>query len=164
MGNSTRTSKLAITGTTIPRKRQPGACTAWNSSFLHTSKVEPAFLTKGRRAAAKKFSFFWVQVDRSALLMLRLNRSAVLTRTFMHIPGVGPKTERSLWEQGCADWDCFLGSTYDVNQVPYETARLEIETSKTNLEQGVHQYFSRALGVAEAWREFPEFRSRAVYL
>ena len=82
----------------------------------------------------------------------------------MHIPGVGPKTERMLWEQGCADWDCFLATPFDLNQVPYETARLEIETSKTNLEQGVHQYFSRALGIAEAWRAFPEFRSRAVYL
>ena len=76
----------------------------------------------------------------------------MLTRTFMHIPGVGPKTERMLWEQGCADWDCFLATPFDLNQVPYETARLEIETSKTNLEQGVHQYFSRALGIAEAWR------------
>lgn len=89
----------------------------------------------------------------------------MLTRTFLHIPGVGPKTERSLWEQGCSDWDCFLGETrYNLNQVPYETARLEIETSRTNLEAGVHQYFSRALGVAEAWRAFPEFRKRAVYL
>lgn len=89
----------------------------------------------------------------------------MLTRTFIHIPGVGPKTERALWEQGCHDWDCFLGETrYEVHQVPYETARLEIETSRANLETGVHQYFSRALGIAEAWRAFPEFRERAVYL
>lgn len=89
----------------------------------------------------------------------------MLTRTFLHIPGLGPKTERSLWEQGCPDWDTFLGERqFEVNQVPYETARLEVETSRHNLKEEVHQYFSRALGVAEAWRAFPEFRRRAVYL
>ncbi len=89
----------------------------------------------------------------------------MLTRTFLHIPGVGPRTERQLWEQGCVDWDAFLGDTrYELNQVPYEQARLEIETSKSNLESGVHQYFSRSLGMAEAWRAFPEFRQRLVYL
>lgn len=89
----------------------------------------------------------------------------MLTRTFLHIPGVGPKTERALWDQGCADWDCFLGETrYEVNQVPYETARLEIETSKANLSGFVHQYFARSLGVAEAWRAFPEFRRKAIFL
>ncbi|HRK22272.1 MAG TPA: ribonuclease H-like domain-containing protein [Fimbriimonadaceae bacterium] len=89
----------------------------------------------------------------------------MLTRTFIHIPGLGPRTERSLWDQGCLDWSDFLGETrYEVNQVPYETARLEIETSRANLEGEVHQYFARALGNAEAWRAFPEFRKRAVYL
>jgi uncharacterized protein len=89
----------------------------------------------------------------------------MLTRTFLHVPGVGPKTERSLWEQGCADWDCFLGETrYTLNQVSYETARLEIETSRTNLSEGIHQYFARSLGTAEAWRAFPEFRRKTVYL
>lgn len=70
-----------------------------------------------------------------------------------------------LWAQGCLDWDGFLGEIrYETNQVPYETTRLEIETSRANLQGEVHQYFSRALGVAEAWRAFPEFRRRAVYL
>ena len=89
----------------------------------------------------------------------------MLTKTFLHIPGGGPKTERAIWEQGCTDWDCFLGETrYTVNQVPYETARLEVETSRSNLQAGVHQYFAKRLGIAEAWRAFPEFRQGAVYL
>jgi uncharacterized protein len=89
----------------------------------------------------------------------------LLTRTFLHIPGVGPKTERQLWESGRVDWDGFLsGEPIDLGQVPYEQARLEIETSKANLVSGVHQYFARSLGMAEAWRAFPEFRDRLVYL
>jgi hypothetical protein len=32
----------------------------------------------------------------------------VLTRSFVHVPGVGERRERGLWDRGYTDWDAFL--------------------------------------------------------
>jgi uncharacterized protein len=90
----------------------------------------------------------------------------VLKRTFLHIPGIGKTTETALWRQGCADWDCLLGglNQYSVGRADKTDVREHLERSKQCLEEGIHQYFFYTLGMREAWRAFPDFRSRAVYL
>lgn len=74
--------------------------------------------------------------------------------------------ERSLWEQGCDNWDCLLASPerYSFGTASRTDVVVEIERSQRCLEEGVHQHFRQALGMAEAWRAFPEFRHRCVYL
>ena len=33
----------------------------------------------------------------------------MLTHTFCHLPGVGPRTEARLWNAGALSWECLLG-------------------------------------------------------
>ena len=63
----------------------------------------------------------------------------MLTNTFIHLPGVGAPTERSLWHQGCEDWDCYLagGRNYSVGSASKEAFRRELARSKENLAIGV---------------------------
>jgi uncharacterized protein YprB with RNaseH-like and TPR domain len=90
----------------------------------------------------------------------------LLTRTFCHIPGIGYNTERSLWAEGCEDWDTFLKDpgAFHVGAPGTEAVVREVAESKARLHQGDYQYFTRALGMSEAWRAWPEFRSSCVYL
>jgi uncharacterized protein YprB with RNaseH-like and TPR domain len=90
----------------------------------------------------------------------------MLTSTFLHIPGVGKKTETNLWRAGCRDWKSLLEGleSYRLGTASRETARTVIEKSTESLANSHHQYFAKALGLTEAWRAFPEFRDSCVYL
>lgn len=74
--------------------------------------------------------------------------------------------ERSLWEQGCDDWDCLLEhpDRYSFGTAARHDVLREIERSREHLREGIHQGFAKSLGIGEAWRAFPEFRERCVYL
>lgn len=90
----------------------------------------------------------------------------MLTRTFCHVQGIGRETEKSLWAQGCADWPTYLTEPdrFSVGGAAREIVRGTLERSAEALESKEHQYFRKALGQAEAWRAWPEFRSHCVYL
>ena len=90
----------------------------------------------------------------------------MLERTFVHIPGIGAQTERALWSAGCHDWSALAGgldrfSCGTADRV--EVAR-HLDRSREAYDEGHHQYFARSLGMAEAWRAWPDFRDRCVYL
>ncbi len=91
----------------------------------------------------------------------------MLEQTFIHIPGVGPKTERDLWQLGIRSWEDFTAILRPP--IPISTAlrrRLEdyipqsIEAVK-NRDAG---FFARLSHLGEAWRLFPEFASQCVFL
>ncbi|MBI5707662.1 MAG: ribonuclease H-like domain-containing protein [Armatimonadetes bacterium] len=90
----------------------------------------------------------------------------MLRQTFFHIPGIGRTTERLLWEHGCHDWETLL-SRLDSVPMP-ETAKALapaiLEHSIRAVECQEHQFFAKPLGLNEAWRAWPEFRERCVYL
>ena len=70
----------------------------------------------------------------------------MLQNTFIHIQGIGPKTEQRLWDSGLRDWDAIL----DDISIPISTGRkylLEkgIEKSKQHLEDCNPGYFSKLL-------------------
>lgn len=90
----------------------------------------------------------------------------MLKRTFIHIPGIGHETERSLWEQGCRDWDCFLADPkgFRVGTADPVMALDRVQESKARLEGRDHQFFRHGLGTAEAWRAYPDFRDSVAYL
>jgi uncharacterized protein len=79
---------------------------------------------------------------------------------------VGPKTERSLWSQGCHDWDCLLDGLdgFSIGSASKAMARNEVLRSKAALDQGVHQYFHKRLKARHTWRAWPSFRHCCVYL
>lgn len=90
----------------------------------------------------------------------------MLERTFVHIPGVGATTERSLWSQGCEHWDHYLQEPdrFSCGSACRDTFRKTVENSVKSLAEGNHQFFASKLGQSEAWRAFPAFREKTVYL
>jgi len=89
----------------------------------------------------------------------------VLKNTFLHVPGVGPKTEKRIWQQGVYSWSDFLQSS--VPQIPRggtERIRDYLVLSEEALERGDAEFFTRTLPRAEWWRLFTEFREETVFL
>lgn len=90
----------------------------------------------------------------------------MLERTFLHIPGVGAQTERSLWSAGCHSWSDLLagGDRYSVGAAGREDVVSHLTRSQAAYAEGNHQFFAKGLGMGEAWRAWPDFRERCVYL
>ena len=87
----------------------------------------------------------------------------MLERTFIHIPGIGPKTERAIWLRGIETWDHFLNLSREVFSLPKdEYVREQLRESKKNL--GNIRFFKERLCANEIWRLYGAFRDKAVYL
>ena len=89
----------------------------------------------------------------------------MLTNTFMHIQGIGIKTEQTLWNTGMTDWD-LISSTSGL----WVSTRLKwrlttgIEESIKHLGENDPAYFSKRLPGNQCWRLFQEFRSSMAYV
>lgn len=89
----------------------------------------------------------------------------MLRRTFLHVPGIGYRTEERLWRSGLETWD-------DLGRArgPWLSSRLhsvleeEIGASEEALHRGKSRYFASRLPPREHWRAWPEFRRRAAFV
>jgi uncharacterized protein YprB with RNaseH-like and TPR domain len=90
----------------------------------------------------------------------------VLSNSFIHIPGLGGHTERSLWQQGCLTWEDYLKDpgAWTTGRVSQDAMTRAVEQSAEALEKQHHQHFAEVLGGKNMWRAWPEFRETAVYL
>ncbi len=90
----------------------------------------------------------------------------MLRQTFCHIPGIGAAAEKQLWEQGCDSWETLLAHPNDFtySNAGRDMAVRTVEQSQEALARGEHQFFRKSLGLNNAWRAWPEFRSSCVYL
>lgn len=90
----------------------------------------------------------------------------MLTQTFVHVPGIGRRTERMLWKQGCRDWDALLAEphAYSIGSASRAVAVQTIEGSSRALRDRHHQFFARSLRATETWRAWSDFRDSCVYL
>jgi uncharacterized protein YprB with RNaseH-like and TPR domain/predicted nuclease with RNAse H fold len=91
----------------------------------------------------------------------------VLEQTFIHIPGIGRRTEQELWEAGITSWDYFDGVLRRPVAIgPGLRQRLEayIPQSIDAVQRKDAAFFARLSHLGEAWRIFPEFADRCVYL
>lgn len=89
----------------------------------------------------------------------------MLTNTFVHIQGVGVKTEQKLWESGFTDWDCISqGAPHGLIKKRNGFLHAGIEESIKNLDDNNPAYFGCRLQSGQAWRMFPEFRSSIAYV
>jgi uncharacterized protein YprB with RNaseH-like and TPR domain len=89
----------------------------------------------------------------------------MLKNTFSHIPGIGIKTEKRIWNLGIYDWD----DADDLN--PEKISHIKgvnvgryLEESLVHLQKEDPGYFSKRLPSNLHWRFFPEFRRHAAYL
>jgi uncharacterized protein YprB with RNaseH-like and TPR domain len=94
-----------------------------------------------------------------------IETSVMLKKTFLHIPGIGIKTEKMLWESGIHSWDDFPNK-YSTGFSPKK-----LDSVAKHLRESRHQikcfnpnYFAELIPANQHWRFFPEFRSSAVYL
>jgi uncharacterized protein len=88
----------------------------------------------------------------------------MLKRTFIHLPGVGPRSEEHFWRQGLVYWEDFL-RTHRVRGLSRERVRRLHEGLQESLEHaGDAAYFAPLLPAGEHWRLFPTFRPRTAYL
>lgn len=90
----------------------------------------------------------------------------ILSRTFVHVPGVGLVTERALWENGITSWQKFLNSS---SQIPaYLRSRTHvyrfIEKSDEALRNLNAAFFEKHLPRDQWWRLYPNFESKCVFL
>ena len=87
----------------------------------------------------------------------------MLEHTFIHIPGIGPKTEQRIWKRGIHRWQDFLRHKKPVFSPGKD--RLIHENLEASLAHRDHiGYFNDKLPAGEKWRLFDAFKHRAVYL
>ena len=88
----------------------------------------------------------------------------MVKRTFIHLPGIGLRTEAHFWRQGLATWEDFLTVKRVSGFGPERLAWLQglLQESLTHLHQP--EYFASRLPAGELWRLFHHFRARTAYL
>jgi uncharacterized protein YprB with RNaseH-like and TPR domain len=88
----------------------------------------------------------------------------MLKRTFVHLPGVGLKTEAQMWRRGLATWEDFLLARQVAGLGPARLAWFKalLQESLRHLDRP--DYFATCLPPAEHWRLFHHFRPRTAYL
>lgn len=90
----------------------------------------------------------------------------MLTSTFVLLNGIGPSTERRLWQEGVLHWDAFLGrpilpSISSARKNLYDQTLL---AAQAHLEAGHAHFFGTCLKSRDHWRLFDIFRHRTLYL
>ena len=91
----------------------------------------------------------------------------MLHQTFIHIPGIGKQTELELWEHGIHSWD---DADRFEKRFGFAGARLQqkldeyIPRSREAVRRKDAAFFQRLSTLGEAWRVFPEFADKCVYL
>jgi uncharacterized protein len=88
----------------------------------------------------------------------------MLKRTFIHLPGVGPRREAHFWRQGVGTWEDFLAAEW----VP-GLSRERVRSLQKDLQESVEHlaepdYFAARLSANEHWRLFRTCRPRVGYL
>lgn len=90
----------------------------------------------------------------------------MLTSTFVHLPGIGPSTERRLWRDGIGTWDAFLRHRAVCGMSAERKALYDQDVTAATraLENGDARYFARCLRASEHWRLFDAFKPRILYM
>ena len=87
----------------------------------------------------------------------------MLEHTFIHIPGIGPKTERHLWRNDILTWKQYLRNKKTLFS-PARDAFVR-QNLKVSLENRNNiRFFQDKLSPADIWRLFGRFKDKAVYL
>jgi uncharacterized protein YprB with RNaseH-like and TPR domain len=88
----------------------------------------------------------------------------MLRRTFIHLPGVGPRSETHFWRQGLGTWEEFLTARRirGLSRDRLHWLQRELTGSLAHLEDAA--YFAERLQAGEHWRLFRHFRPKTAYL
>jgi uncharacterized protein len=87
----------------------------------------------------------------------------LLEHTFIHLTGIGPKTEQLLWNRGIRTWQDFLDHKDPVFSSKRDAViRHELEISLEHRNDLF--FFVKCLPPSELWRLYETFREQAVFL
>ena len=90
----------------------------------------------------------------------------MLRNTFVHVPGIGLKTEAALWSRGIATWEDYLNSHGAGAEIRLQHPRVGeyLVRSQEALERRDARFFGRGLPPTGLWRMFDEFKSSTLFL
>ena len=89
----------------------------------------------------------------------------MLKNTFVHIPGIGRKSERKIWSSGVHCWDDLCVGDFCLNvRIGKDHLKQSIEESIEHLSNLNPEFFGKGLPSNHHWRIFPEFRNSIAYL
>jgi uncharacterized protein len=92
-------------------------------------------------------------------------RNALLKNTFCHLPGIGEKSERSLWSKGILSWDDALNTDsillFDKRR---RMLKSQLQESIGHLKEDNPKHFTDSLPSSDYWRLLPNFRHSTAYL
>ena len=92
-------------------------------------------------------------------------KDLMLTRTFIHLPGIGPKRERAYWNDSITCWDDLLKDRNLFDEGPPPLLEQHLTLSRRKLAEGDARWFEERLGSDSAWRLTPDFDDgRIAYL
>lgn len=88
----------------------------------------------------------------------------MLTHSFIHLPGIGVKTEEKLWQRGIHNWSQWSDPPplRLPNSSPQQLSSL-LQRSLAELDTGP-DFFSRRLPANQQWRLLSHFQDRMAYL
>ena len=88
----------------------------------------------------------------------------MLRHTFLHVPGIGIKTEERLWQEGVLTWEDFFRhpQAASISGPLFSPTCRFLEDSLKNLSDVF--FFAKRLPHSEHWRLWPQFSSRTAYL
>jgi len=88
----------------------------------------------------------------------------MLETTYIHIMGVGRRTERAIHKERLIDWRSFLKAPPPISPHKKRLILENLPESLAALKRGDIAYFSRRLPRGEHWRLLDAFRERVVFL
>ncbi len=87
----------------------------------------------------------------------------MLTETFLHLPGIGPATEKKLRAAGVCSWAELCGNV-TVHLKSRDMVLDMLAESQSRLAAGDAAWFSARLPNRERWRLYPHFHTQAAYV
>jgi len=90
----------------------------------------------------------------------------MLRHSFIHLPGIGPQSERRLWRAGILDWAAYQAARADgrMGSGRLDLADAELARSIERYAVGDWNYFDRLLPADQKWRVYGDCRDRALCL
>lgn len=89
----------------------------------------------------------------------------MLENTFIHIQGIGPATEKKLWESNICQWADISGlSNTSLGKAKISQIETSTQEAKKHLLGKNPKYFEKVLPSNQHYRFFPEFRNTCAYI
>jgi uncharacterized protein YprB with RNaseH-like and TPR domain len=89
----------------------------------------------------------------------------MLRNTFVHVPGIGIRSEQKIWSSGVHSWDDLdNGDPSFCVRIGKDRLKQSIEESIKHLSNLNPEFFGKRLPSNHHWRIFPEFRKSIAYL